>query len=187
MYTLIMTMFIIISIIIVVPVWKGSTVYTGAYVVSSYDTTQIPSNPWGTRGKATGIRFVAFIKYIIFQIMYFYFSFDFLNTHPRIFHIPLHTWFWAFHISPCILCGEKKAMRCHFCTDIRTSDTCSHAYFCIQRPHTPKPMLLNVVKRNSIKLNAWQRHAYESKEETLLSLLWSKEKKAFKKVLYQFI
>lgn len=39
---LIMTMFIIITIVVVAPVWKGGTVYPGAYVVSSYDTTQSP-------------------------------------------------------------------------------------------------------------------------------------------------
>lgn len=47
---------------------------------------QNPSHQWGTRGKATGIWF-------IFQIMYFLFSFYFLNTHPHIFHTSLHTWF----------------------------------------------------------------------------------------------
>lgn len=80
---------IIIIIIIMVPVWTGSTVHTGASVVSSYDTAQNPSNQWGTRGywgRATGIWFV-------FPIMYFHFSFYFFNTHLHILHIPIHTWF----------------------------------------------------------------------------------------------
>jgi len=57
-----------------------------------------------------------------------------------------------------------------------TWDLGSRVCFCIQRSHIPNPTMLNALRRNSIKLKAWYRHACESKEENLLLWLWSKEK-----------
>lgn len=89
-----------------------------------------------------------------------------------------HTCTHSSHPSSCLILSISFFSHCFVWKKIRrrgailatesgTWDLCSHVCLCIQRSHIPNPTMLNALRRDSVKLKAWYRHACESKEETL--------------------